>query len=68
MRSRSKKNCPMEGCWEEIPMHRHFCYACTSWWYRVQMKTPAELSNYLKKIGRYVGRLGHLGSRKTKAA
>lgn len=62
------KKCPMEECWEQIPEHKHLCNACTSWWYRVCMKTPQELVGYMRRMGRFSGRLDHLRTKKRRVA
>ena len=55
------KPCPILGCWNRIPLTKHLCEACTSWWYRVSMKDPRELAEYIRRMGRYAGRLQRIG-------
>lgn len=56
MKTKPTKQCPMENCWEQIPVRRHLCSACTSWWHRLQIKDERELASYLQRLGRFSGR------------
>lgn len=50
------KPCPIPHCWIRIPLHKALCPACTSWWFRVSIKTPEELAIYMRKMARIAGR------------
>jgi len=71
-KTRKKKlmPCPMQSCWEVTPGGK-LCGACSSWWYRVQLKSALELGDYLRRLDRFSGRshrlhLGDKGRRKGK--
>jgi len=50
------KKCPIGDCWELIPVRKHLCSACTSWWHRIQIKDENELAGYLQRLDRFAGR------------
>jgi len=57
LKARKKKlmPCPMQNCWELTPGGK-LCGACSSWWYRVQLKSALELGDYLRRLDRFSGR------------
>jgi hypothetical protein len=63
IRGTMKNNCLM--CGAARKRFKTFCDACTSWWYRMQMKTPEELALYLKKQDRMSRRIMYWRSRRS---
>lgn len=66
MKKQKTKPCPIEGCWQQIPETKHMCEACTSWWYRIAMKSPEELVQYLKRMARFTGRANKIRAHRGK--
>lgn len=71
MRGRKAKpqfKCGIENCWNFVPVEGRFCVACRAWWYRIVLKDPNDLADYVRKVTRYSGRLGVLAVRRISKA
>jgi hypothetical protein len=66
---REEKKCAIPACWQPATSGG-MCNACRSWWWRVQLYTPGQLSTYVRRLDRFASRAGRLGGlrRRSKAA
>lgn len=62
------RKCAIPACWQEAASGG-LCSACRSWWWRIQLYTPAQLGTYVKRLDRFASRAQRLGGmRRRKAA